>query len=74
MSQSTVLIATLAAAFVLFIAARGRLGAYGAVFFGKPPSSGSGSGGSGSSAGGTLATVATIGKTVAEVAPYLAGL
>lgn len=74
MSQSAVLVAALLAAFVLFVAARGRLASYGAVFTGKPAAE-PGSGGSSSSGGlgGTLKTVAGTAKTVGEISAFLGG-
>ena len=63
MSQSAVLVGLLAATFLLYVAAKGRLPVYTAVLWGKQ-TSGSGSGGSGSG-GSTAATVATVAKTAA---------
>lgn len=75
MSQSAVLVAALLAAFVLFVAARGRLASYGAVFVGQPaaqPGSG-GSGSSGGGLGGTLKTVAGTAKTIGEISAFVGG-
>lgn len=71
MSQSSSIVGFLLVAFVLFIAAKGKLPNYTAVLWGNtkapPPSGGTSSGGS----GGILGTVKTgieIGKTVAAFA------
>jgi hypothetical protein len=69
MSQSAVLVATLAAAFVLYVAARGRLETYSAALLGPT------SGGSGSKSGGGLGSKvkkgAEIAGTAAKVAEFL---
>lgn len=52
MSQSGFILAALLAGFVLFLAARNRLGVYTGVIWGAP--AGSSSGGSGSAAGGGI--------------------
>lgn len=66
MSQSAVLVASLAAAFVLYVAARGRLAAYSTALLGPAPkpAGGGGGGGNGGIAGtgvsaGDVATVAS---------------
>lgn len=54
MSQSSLLVGLLAAAFLLYVAASGRLTVYTNVLWGKPQASGSGgSGSSGGSGGGS---------------------
>lgn len=73
MSQSAVLVATLAAAFVLFLAARGRLGVYGQALFGpKPQASSGGTGGSGGSTSDTISQIGQAVGTAAKVAAFVA--
>lgn len=67
MSQSAVLVATLAAAFVLYVAASGRLAVYSAALLGPVKSSGGSKGGG---IGGTVKKGVEIGKTAAEVAAF----
>lgn len=52
LSQSTVLVGLLAAAFVLYVTAKGRLPAYTQVLLGPAPKDTSGSGGSSSGGSG----------------------
>lgn len=70
MTQSATLVACLLAAFVLFIAARGRLGAYGAALFGKAPAAPNvgGSSSGGSSSGGTVGRVLDTLGTASDIA------
>lgn len=67
MSQSAYLVGALLAAFVLYLAARGRLNTYAGVLFGAAPSSGSTSGGGGGLLG-TIGKVVGVAKTVGQVA------
>lgn len=65
MSQSTLLVGLLAAAFLLFVAAKGRLGVYTGVLWGKAPSGAGSAGGDGKPAGGSgldLSTAITVGE------------
>lgn len=71
MSQSAILVASLFAAFVLFLAARGRLGAYGQALWGAAPAQGGGSSGGSSGGGSTLGQIAGTAKTVGEGAALL---
>lgn len=66
MSQSSLLVGLLAAAFLLYVAAKGRLPTYTAVLWGKQ-SSGDSSGGS-----GDLAKTASTALEVAKVAAMFA--
>jgi hypothetical protein len=76
MSQSAILVGLLAATFILYVAAKGRLPTYTGVLWGKAsqPAAGSGSGGSGGSGGGSggldASTVVSIG---AHVLPFVLG-
>lgn len=71
MSQSSVLVATLAAAFLLYLAASGRLSVYSAAVLG-PAKSSSGGGSSGGGIGGTISKGVGIAKDVGEVASVFA--
>lgn len=69
MSQSAVLVAALVAAFVLYVAARGRLSAYTTAVLGSaPPAGGSGGGGGKGGIGKTVGQVADVAKTAGEIA------
>lgn len=58
MSQSALLVVSLVALFVIFLAARGRLATYAGVFYGAKPS-GSAPAPTKTSGGGTAKTVGT---------------
>jgi hypothetical protein len=66
MSQSALVVGLLALAFILYVAARGRLPSYTAVLWGSPakPASGSGT----KSSGGLLDTITSLFKKAAPVA------
>lgn len=64
MSQSALLVSMLAAGFLLYVAARGRLPAYASVLWGPAQSSGGGGGG-----GGVDAEDAA--KVALKVLPYV---
>lgn len=73
MSQSAFIATALLAGFVLWLAAKNRLGVYTGVLWGKtadPTPSGGGSSGGGSSVGNTISTVGKVATTAAEVASF----
>lgn len=67
MSQSALLVASLIALFVVFLAARGRLATYAGVFYGPKPAAPAAGGASKTSDSGGSSTVSTA-LTVAKVA------
>jgi len=71
-SQSSLLVGLLAAAFLLYVAARGRLPVYTGVLWG-PASGGSGSGGGGSSGGGGGFDVGTAVNIGEHLLPFVLG-
>lgn len=73
MSQSSSVVAFLLVAFVLFVAAKGKLANYTAVLWGntKAATPKSGSGGGGGGLAGDIKTAVGVGKTVAGAASIL---
>lgn len=72
MSQSSLLVGLLAATFLLYVAANGRLPVYTGVLWGPKPGSGSngGNGGSGQHHGPDLSTIIDVGE---HVLPFIVG-
>lgn len=70
MSQSSFIVGALLAGFVLFLAAKGRLGTYTSVLFGNTAAPVGTAAKSGGGLSGTLKTIGSVAKTVATVAEF----